>query len=146
MLCFFGIAFLLGTASIMIYINHNYSTCIVGHLMYSNCYEKGGELYMEQYFRLDNNRTGYISCGSVANCETSLCKKYVIIGKLYECKLQGNNYEIDHSPTGMYILVVCMALIAFASFITPMSLFGRCIYPSYLRDECENDTSESIYN
>jgi hypothetical protein len=120
--------------------------------MYSNCYEKGGELYMEQYFRLDNNRTGYISCGSVANCETSPCKKEITFGKLYECKLRGDVYEIDNSPAGLYVLFVCMALFAFASLTTPMGLFGRCMGLSYYHNKRENDalltndTSESRYN
>jgi hypothetical protein len=136
MFCVLGIGFLLGTGSIMIHINHHYSACVVERLMYANCYEKGGELYLEQYFRLDKNRTGYVSCGSVTNCETSPCKKDITFGKLYECHLQDKFYEINHSSAGMYTLLVCVALVALISLTVSLGLFRRymgllCFHSEY---------------
>ncbi len=62
------------------------STCKVIEFGHRNCFESKGHLFMDQYFAIDNNRTAFVSCGPVLDCQTSPCDRPIHVNNSYRCE------------------------------------------------------------
>ena len=116
---FFGSS--IGLYFTICHIVKNFSTCIVEEYTNRGCYESHAQIIMEQYFKIDANRTGFYLCGPVLNCLTSPCSKNIIVGASYKCLLHSNNlYWLDSyndDKARFIILSIFLCILSLASLI-----------------------------
>jgi hypothetical protein len=94
------------------------SVCIIEEYTNKNCFESQGQLYMDQYVKINNNRTGFIMCGPILNCLTSPCNIKTNIGDSYNCMLYSDNmYQINNYPAEYILLSVVLSVITTISYI-----------------------------
>ena len=105
--------------------------CLIEEYTYSNCFESNGRLYLEQYYNMTMNRTGFIRCGHVSDCLTNPCSINITTGTYYGCKLFSENLYLLSSRFGnnvpfiyVSIILCCLLIVSIIVFI----LFIRRIH------------------
>lgn len=94
------------------------SVCIIEEYTNKNCFESKGILYMDQYVKINNNRTGFIMCGPILNCLTSPCNDKTYIGDSYYCMIYSDDlYQINNYPVGYIVLSVVLSVITNITYI-----------------------------
>jgi uncharacterized protein YneF (UPF0154 family) len=93
------------------------STCVIEEYTNRHCYEANAKIMLEQYFKIDGNRTGFVLCGPVLNCLTSPCSIGITVGDSYNCILfRDDVYWIN--MLGEYPIYICLTiLLCLVSFI-----------------------------
>jgi len=100
--------------------NQNY--CFIEGKDHVECYNDNNITILEQYYKVNKNRTGFVNCGPVNDCQTDSCNK-VSLKKYYECQLVendiylvGNEYPLSIIFFMFIFLVVIMLIFTFTSF------------------------------
>ena len=97
----------IGSAIFLIkWSQETFTECVVDNFKDKKCYDYNKNQYMELHFTINNNRTAFINCGPVFECNRDLCNINITDGKTYNCKLYDDTglYVLNESPTFTYAL------------------------------------------
>lgn len=115
--------------------------CIVTELTTKRyCYENSAKIWLEQYLIISDNKTAFVLCGPVINCQTSPCNFPIVIGEEYWCykigditrlygKLEGPGLEIFGIIIICILLIIWLIAIIFLSFTYYLDFARNYLYP-----------------
>ena len=112
---------------------HN-SKCIIESIGHRNCYEQKAQIILEQYITINGNKSAFIYCGPVLQCETSPCDIKVAIGLQYWCYSYNDNglYQLtEFSETnGLRLYWICICALILVIVIIASIIFFFKILPT----------------
>lgn len=125
-------------------------SCIIEEYTNRNCYERNANLILEQYVKIDKNRTGFILCGPVLNCLTSPCNGAPKIGSSNKCMLYKKDlYWIDEYPTGLVFgaIVIFICIVVIFGLLIILLIFlviDSYIYKYQFYDKIDSDDNVNM--
>jgi hypothetical protein len=124
----------IGACFIIRYTRTHYLTCEVIQPIESYCYIETfnspdgayGVAFVDQYYELDQNRTGIIMCELSQGCPGS-CP--LVVEKNYTCSRYAPNlFLIGDSPAGFYVLVAFLLLFGTTVLVATIAIFTRTFF------------------
>ena len=101
-----------GAAFAVLAIKDPSNYCTVLAVTNVNCYADK----IEQFFALDNDRTGIIMCGSEGVCQPNWCTQRFVVNETYPCGRRTNEYyTMGSNNDGAYIGVAFLCLFGIMS-------------------------------
>lgn len=124
----------IGSCFIIRYTRTHYLTCEVIQPIGSYCYIETfnsldgayGVAFVDQYYELDQNRTGIIMCELSQGCPGS-CP--LVVEKNYTCSRYAPNlFLIGDSPAGFYVLVASLLLLGTTVLVATIVILTRIFF------------------